>query len=814
MPKEPPKESPPPSDDFKTRKVELVLQQLDSLPTLPAVAVRLLTLTGSTESKIQEVVALISSDISLTSKILSLASSAHMGVKAPITNVQQAVVMLGFETIRNLALSVKVFEAFQHRPEEPGEDPAATVVNRAEFWKHSLAVAAAAELLAARCKPRLNAGDAFVCGLLHDIGKVAFDTAMPKSFARVVEMATMTRGDLADVERRVIGLDHGLAGKRLAEAWSLPQLLTQVIWLHGSPPPVAGAGTHHPFGQSKVAGLVSLPLVLVVGLADMLVRRQHIGFSGNYLFPYEVEQYTAHLGLSGQDVDDVTEHLADALESRAKSIGLYDVESRQLYLESIANANAELGRVNQQLAVQNRKLTTRSTCFEILTRFYQRIVPTASPAQLLTEIGQVAHAFFESQRLVLFSQDPDEGRNEDLAAASIGPRTTGGIGEVLFFDPAQPAQDSRLVKMPPYGGDQRVGKANQNFIRPASPQLDWLLEHARGFLGTTHCWFMPILCGNEPVGGVLWAAKDNMNSQSGVADLVLISQSWGMTLRTAQIREQQTVLMEELAADKRELGSLQQQLVRNKSLASLGEMAAGAAHEMNNPLAVISGRAQLLAAKLTDQAMKQEATLIAQQGERLSQIITDMMEFAKPLTPKMGPLNVSVILEEAVKVANEKAAGLGGAGIKVRIDPPGGGAGLPPCHGDSRQLHNAVAEVILNAMQATKHAEGEGRATQDVVVQTRVDPLDQQLIIQVTDRGVGMSDEVLKNAFAPFFSAKSAGRNRGMGLAKALRWVENHGGTIRLDSTLGSGTTVVIILPLGSETDVAEAPAAPVHAKR
>ncbi len=127
-----------------------------------------------------------------------------------------------------------------------------------------------------------------------------------------------------------------------------------------------------------------------------------------------------------------------------------------------------------------------------------------------------------------------------------------------------------------------------------------------------------------------------------------------MTLRTAQIREQQMVLTESLAAANRELGAVQQQLVRAKSLASLGEMAAGAAHEMNNPLAVICGRAQLLAAKISDPTMKQEASLIAQQGDRLSQIITDMMEFAKPHPPKIAALSMQAVVEEAVKTARER----------------------------------------------------------------------------------------------------------------------------------------------------------------
>jgi signal transduction histidine kinase/HD-like signal output (HDOD) protein len=808
--------SPPVSpDEIRTRKVEMVLQQMESLPTLPALVVRLLSLTsgGGAESKINEVVELLSADQSLTSKLLSLGNSALVGgggagARAPITTVQQAVVRLGFEAVRNLVLSVKVFEVFQQAPHREDEEaPAPGGFDRAQFWKHSLAVATASELLAARCNPRLNVHDAFVCGLLHDLGKVAFDTAMPKSFARVVEAATLTRGDVADIERRIIGMDHALAGKRLAEAWNLPQLITQAIWLHGAPPmppsassPSSAAGTWNiaDLAGPRPTGLVNMAMVLVVGLADLLVRRQHIGFSGNYLFPYEITQYTHHLGLSADDITEVTKLLTDALEKRAQGIGLYDVESRTLYLESIANANAELGRVNQQLSVQNRKLALRSACFEMMTKFYQRIVPAASPAQLLREIGQVSYAFLDSARLVLFSQDGDHAR-EGAGGA------TGSVGEVLLFDPTQATHESFLMSMPAYGGDQRVGgprslgspsgnaEALRNFTRPAAPQLEWLLERAQGFLGTNRCWFMPLLCGNEPVGGILWIAKENSNAMTGVNDLVLVSQSWGMTLRTAQIREQQTVLTESLAAANRELGALQQQLVRAKSLVNLGEMAAGAAHEMNNPLAVVCGRAQLLAAKLTDPTMKQEATLIAQQGERLSQIITDMMEFAKPHAPKPVPLVVDTVVQEAIQAAVERVD-KSAVVPRVKAEPS---VGVPEVKGDARQIRNAITEVILNALQASRGAEGGGAGEPpEVSVQVRFDPLDAQVIIQVTDRGTGMTEDVMRNAFSPFFSAKSAGRNRGMGLAKALRWVESHGGTIRLDSAPGEGTTAVLILPL------------------
>lgn len=752
-------------DELRTRKVELVLQQLDSLPTLPAIAVRLLSLTGNTESKIQEIVKLIGADPSLTSKVLSLVQSAAAGLRQPVTTVHQAVVMLGFETIRNLILSVKVFEVFQHEREG-----AAGGLSRADFWKHSLAVATAAEMLAARSKNRLSPHDAFVCGLLHDLGKVAFDAVMPKSFARVVEVATLTRGDISDAERRIIGLDHGAAGKRLAEAWNLPGLITQTIWLHGTAP------------MALPQGLINPAMVQLIGLADMLVRRQHIGFSGNYLFPFDAKQYQGPLGLADADIAAVTELLADTLEQRAKTIGLYDVASKQLYLESIANANAELGRVNQMLTVQNRKLATRSQCFEMLTRFYQRIIPAASPAQLLTEIGQVAHGFLNARKLVLFSQDPDQN-----------------VGEVLTYDASSTLHDSFLMQMPKAAGDMRGNRAGSDFVRPAAPQLNWLLERVDAFLDHQRCWFIPLMCGTDPVGGILWPAEgDGPSPLAGVADMTLVSEAWGMTLRTAQVREQQNVLTEALAASNRELAALQQQLVRAKSLASLGEMAAGAAHEMNNPLAVVCGRAQLLASKLSDAALKQDATLIAQQGDRLSQIITDLMEFAKPAAPALQECSIMDVVHGAVNDAAARA----GAGPTPRVRVEAGGD-VPAIQADVRQLRPAIAEVVLNAIQATPAADAAG----EVLVSIRFDTFDRQVVVQVTDRGTGMTEETMRQAFAPFYSAKTAGRQRGMGLAKALRWIELHGGTIRLDSVLGAGTTAVIILPQqGNASTLADLP--------
>ena len=118
--------------------LELVLRQIESLPTLPVVATRLLRLTASDESIVREVVDLISSDPTLTARILSLCRRADLPVRSQVLTVQRAVVLLGFDAVRNDILSIKVLDLFA------GNDDA---FDKCAFWRHSLAVAIAAELM-------------------------------------------------------------------------------------------------------------------------------------------------------------------------------------------------------------------------------------------------------------------------------------------------------------------------------------------------------------------------------------------------------------------------------------------------------------------------------------------------------------------------------------------------------------------------------------------------------------------------------------------------------------------------------------------
>jgi signal transduction histidine kinase len=211
-------------------------------------------------------------------------------------------------------------------------------------------------------------------------------------------------------------------------------------------------------------------------------------------------------------------------------------------------------------------------------------------------------------------------------------------------------------------------------------------------------------------------------------------------------------------------------------------MAAGAAHEMNNPLMVISGRAKLLEQTLSDGKQKDAARKIFENSQRLSDIITELMHFAKPETPQPQIVRVSQLLQTAISQAKQ-ASELADRTVDVRAGD------VPDVHVDVRQVSAAIAEILANAAQAT--APGTGR----IEVSAAFDPYSQRVVLSISDNGCGMDELTLKFAFDPFFSSKKAGRRRGMGLSKALRWAESSGGSIRLESAVDRGTRAFVLLP-------------------
>lgn len=747
--------------DLREKRVDLILQQLEDLPTLPAVALRVLELTGDNESSAKDVVRLIESDQSLTTRILQLVHRADAGVRGEVNSVARAVVLLGFESIRSAVLAVSVFQAFhKNDATKPGE------FSREEFWKHSVAVACCCELIAQAIgkKPGesepLEPSEAFVCGLLHDLGKVAMDAMLPKSFSRVVEAADLLRGDIADIERTVVGLDHMVVGKRLAERWSLPATIRDCIWLHSQTP------------EALPATVRNKRMVNLVTLADQIVREQHLGYSGNFSFPIPRQVLLNAIGLDAKKLNELIPQLVEHIEPRAKSLGLGQASTNELYQQALTQANKELGRVSDQLASRNRKLSIRAKFFEALSSFQAELRPDAPPQTVLHAIGQTAVAVLDVTSAAVFSLPPGRGYAEAILVDG-----SGDVFETTLVDVAESPQAAGAPNRKPGDGP----------IQPVGESLEWFLTAVSPRLGHTNRYWICLEADGQCIGGVMWGAPEGeaQRLSTQVQELTALAGGWSLALRTTQIREEARTLSEQLAETNRQLQSAQAEILRKKTVVTVGEMAAGAAHEMNNPLAVISGRSQLLASTLSDPKQKAMAHLIYEQSHRLSQIITELMDFAKPVPPAVVESDVAELVQRAL---HEAKAIPDHADRSVEVTF----ADVPPVAVDVTQVVAAMVEVIDNALQATSDMP---KSRAKVEIHAAYDSYSSRVVLSVSDNGCGMDEQTLKRAFDPFFSSKPAGRRRGMGLAKALRWIEGIGGSIRLESHEKQGTRAVMLLP-------------------
>lgn len=237
------------------------------------------------------------------------------------------------------------------------------------------------------------------------------------------------------------------------------------------------------------------------------------------------------------------------------------------------------------------------------------------------------------------------------------------------------------------------------------------------------------------------------------------------------------------AARKQLLDSLEQVLERVK-LESLAEFAAGAGHEINNPVATIAGRAQLLAGGEVDPERRQALEIIGGQALRIRDMIGDVMLFARPPKPRPERLDLQKLVQEAAEsqaeLQNQRAAQ-----IKNLIPAESS------LWGDRTQLLVVLSSLIRNSLEVANRS----GITVEVSVRTVVHDGRQWNVVTVQDNGPGLSPVAREHLFDPFYSGRPAGRGLGFGLTKCWRIAQLHGGQIRVADGVKAGTAIEVWWP-------------------
>lgn len=232
--------------------------------------------------------------------------------------------------------------------------------------------------------------------------------------------------------------------------------------------------------------------------------------------------------------------------------------------------------------------------------------------------------------------------------------------------------------------------------------------------------------------------------------------------------------------------ALERQLARSERLSSLGQMAAGLAHEIKNPLGSIQGAAEILGDDALAGSKERDLfDVLRKESRRLGAVVDDFLEFARPRPPQLAPLDVARSIERA---ATQIALDASARRIEIQRDVA---HDLPAISADAEQFHQVLLNLLLNASAASPDG---GR----IVVGARAATRDGHrcVAVSVKDHGPGIPADVLPRVFDPFFTTKENGTGLGLSISHTI--VHDHGGSIDVDSAPGAGTTVTVVLPVES----------------
>jgi signal transduction histidine kinase len=239
------------------------------------------------------------------------------------------------------------------------------------------------------------------------------------------------------------------------------------------------------------------------------------------------------------------------------------------------------------------------------------------------------------------------------------------------------------------------------------------------------------------------------------------------------------------------------QLLQAEKMAALGQTISGVAHELNNPLATILSWAERLSQRTTlEPSVRRGLDTIFSESERAARIVRNLLTFARKRQTTRAMVDINQVVREtlALRAYEQRVSNV------AVIDALA--AGLPQVFADGHQVQQVLLNLIINAEQAMLQANGRGI----LVLRTWHDPDQESVVLEINDDGPGIPDEVQPKIFDPFFTTKEVGKGTGLGLTVAYAIVQEHGGRIRLESRVNSGTSFYVEMPITG----AKLPPAPV----
>lgn len=853
-------------------EIQCLIRSLEALPTLPGVAVSIMRIALQHDRTGEHLLRSMELDPSLAVRILKAANGSSYGREGTITSLDAAAQIMGTGPLRSIVLSCSVMDVFEDRTTPYGLDPAG-------LWLHSVSTAVYAQTLS-RALASVDPREAFLAGLIHDIGKILLCIGLEEDYPGIVSAANTQRIELYQAEIDVLGYEHAQVGAWLLEHWNIPRLYQEVVLNHHRPLEAA-------FDQER-----HYLLSCVVAAAHHLSYRHSIGSGGDPLKAPLPPDLLERVPLSRQHIEQATKEVPLLVKKLTKQIDLKPVPLATYY-SYLKHANRELGQINQdresshyallQKEKELRGINTMglallgcTTTESAVKAIAEGLVTSFAFSRTLCTVYHHDHweyraeALREGQEWVCHTSlkkrshleeavpEPESdlpwlhvdltGKRGPLGYLKVrpGPHSDVPMGKIglLLASYAKLASEA-LERIQAY---QRIQRLSEDLVRAlgrldrekesveiekrekeailAGLPIGLVLLSKEGIIGFSNPEAQRILRLEEVPGAPReiqrlfpdpelartmesclaagTASTPRECSIPGADPLSMRTLRWFLVPLHKEARAATEVLF--VLQDVTQEKELHRRTVESERMASIGELAAATAHNLRSPLGAAKGILELLLEHLSSgglrvqwtglaggeadatDVLKDQLETVVRGVTKCFSVIDDLIDYSRIKGGAAETLRLYELLEGTEALIGDL---LRERGIQIEKD-----LGSDQIFGRKTDLIQVFLSLYSNAYKAMPQGGVLSVKSRPCTTGTGQRPYTE---ILVSDTGHGIPPESLPRIFDPSFTTSQGAEGTGVGLSLARRILEDHQGTIDVESAIGDGTTFILRIPSAPE---------------
>ncbi|MGD8512414.1 MAG: HDOD domain-containing protein [Deltaproteobacteria bacterium] len=705
------------------------IETFKNLPTLPHILLEFIATCNKPDSTNEDISQIINKDSSLTAKVMRMVNSAYYGLPNRVTSMEHALLLLGTDAVKNIAISASVFQAFAKTKGD-------SVFNLKLFWRHSLLCATTAKLIGKKVSYG-SPDEAFLSGLLHDIGKLVLWVNFPEEYAAILQSSN-NESDLLLAGERGLGATHCEVAAWMIGQWHLQSFMADAVLYHHEP-------------VDRVLG--ALPLVKIVFIANVLSRET----TGDNELRYKTAQEVFEFSRS--EVETVMSQAEEEVMEIARSLGI-DIGAPEVLPATVSETDRK----------KENDLVSAVRDVSLLQGTLQNLLEASGQDSILKVVKQGLQILFDVHSVIFLIHDPEK-------EALVGKDAMESMQDALVKELVVPLQTKACLPI----ASLRQKTPLDSFGHLRQVELTILDHQLIRLIGKDGFLCLPMIAREESVGVILLGTEQARISHLGnqVNLLTMYANQSALALQTDMVRE------------------VQSRLVQSERLAAASGIARRVVHEVNNPLGIIKNYIKILGLKLSgEDPAQEELKIISEELDRVALIVRELSGFSEPQAGPSEFVDINDLLSDLVKITRESLMRDAKINVHLNLEPS-----LPTVLSGKNSLKQVFINLVKNAVEAMPQGGNlyinTRRLSNRLQTQTEQDMKGafDSVEIRIQDEGPGIPDNIRSRLFEPFVTSKS-GEHAGLGLSVAYNIMNQLKGAITCESGKKTGTIFKIVLPV------------------